>query len=75
MQYFISKGIDKCNKVCYNIDTVKERNKDLKKEVDDMKGNAYKKTVGGWGSRKWHTAVSKRKIRENGKRECRNYKG
>ena len=40
-----------------------------------MKGNAYKKTVGGWGSRKWHTAVSKRKIRENGKRECRNYKG
>ncbi len=34
MQYFILKGIDKYNKVCYNIDTVKERNKDLKKEVD-----------------------------------------
>lgn len=25
MQYFISKGIDKYNKICYNIDTVKER--------------------------------------------------
>jgi hypothetical protein len=41
------------------------------KEVDYMKGNTYKKTTRGFTSRKSRTIEAKRKIREAGKRACK----
>lgn len=38
-----------------------------------MKGNAYKKTTKGFASKKIKTIENKRKIRENGKKACREY--
>ena len=41
------------------------------KELTTMKGNAYRKAIHGFNSNKSAKAKSKRKVRENGKRECK----